>query len=232
MDRPITTLFMLMSLDGKISTGSIDERDFDRDLPGVPGVAEGLGQYYALEQETDLWSLNTGRVMAKIGANELPAPQKTPVSFAILDNTHLTEEGVHWLCAMCRKLVIVTSNVHHPATGLSEPNLSVIYQRHPSLTDALACLRQEHGCERLTVQSGGTVNAELVRAGLIDYVDVVVAPLIVGGCNTSTLVDGASLETVEDLAQLRPLELLACDTLQDSYLRLRYQVRNRSAAES
>ena len=84
MDRPVTTLFMLMSVDGKISCGSTDELDFDRDLPQVPGVGEGLQQYYDLEQETDLWSLNTGRVMAKIGANTLPAPPKTPVSFAIL----------------------------------------------------------------------------------------------------------------------------------------------------
>ena len=33
MDRPITTLFMLMSADGKISTGASDDLDFDRDLP-------------------------------------------------------------------------------------------------------------------------------------------------------------------------------------------------------
>ena len=33
MDRPITTLFMLMSVDGKISTGSSDELDVDRDFP-------------------------------------------------------------------------------------------------------------------------------------------------------------------------------------------------------
>ena len=94
MDRPVTTLFMLMSLDGKVSTGAGDELDFDRDLPRAPGVAEGLHQYYELEQETDLWSLNTGRVMAKVGANELPAPERLPVSFAIVDNTHLTEAGV------------------------------------------------------------------------------------------------------------------------------------------
>ena len=31
MDRPITTLFMLMSVDGKISTGVTDELDVDRD---------------------------------------------------------------------------------------------------------------------------------------------------------------------------------------------------------
>ena len=49
MNRPVTTLFMLMSLDGKISTGAGDGLDFDRDLPRVPGVAEGLRQYYELE---------------------------------------------------------------------------------------------------------------------------------------------------------------------------------------
>lgn len=224
MDRPVTTLFMLMSLDGKISTGASDERDFDRDLPQVPGVAEGLPQYYELEQETDLWSLNTGRVMAKIGANTLPAPPKMPVSFAILDNTHLTEAGVRWLCVKCKELVIVTSNGSHPALGVREPNLSVIYQERPSLSAALARLRFEHGCERLTIQSGGTLNAALVREGLVDFVDVVVAPVLVGGSDTPTLMDGPSLAGVGELPDLRPLELMSCDALRDSYVLLRYRV--------
>jgi len=42
MDRPITTLFMLMSVDGKISTGSSDEMDVDRDFSKIPGVREDL----------------------------------------------------------------------------------------------------------------------------------------------------------------------------------------------
>jgi 2,5-diamino-6-(ribosylamino)-4(3H)-pyrimidinone 5'-phosphate reductase len=45
MSLPVTTLYMLMSLDGKISTGASDERDFDKDLPRITGVSEGLGQY-------------------------------------------------------------------------------------------------------------------------------------------------------------------------------------------
>jgi 2,5-diamino-6-(ribosylamino)-4(3H)-pyrimidinone 5'-phosphate reductase len=224
MDRPYTTLFMLMSVDGKISCGSTDALDFDRDLPRVPGVEEGLQQYYDLEQETDLWSLNTGRVMAKVGANELPLPEKTPVSFAILDNTHLTEAGVHYLCAKCRQLVIVTSNPEHPALRMGEENLSVICQERPSLEDALRQLWCDFGCERLTVQSGGTLNAVLLRAGLIDSIDIVVAPVVVGGCDTPTLVDGPSLMSVDDLSQLVALELVSCDSLRDSYLRLRYRV--------
>ena len=70
MDRPVTTLFMLMSVDGKISTGASDLLDFDKDLPGIPGVREGLRQYYEIEQTTDLWSFNTGRVQAKLGGRD------------------------------------------------------------------------------------------------------------------------------------------------------------------
>ena len=79
--RPITTLFMLMSVDGKISTGAVDDLDVDKDFPQIAGVKEGLSQYYEIEQTTDLWSLNSGRTQAKIGANEKPFPQKTVVSF-------------------------------------------------------------------------------------------------------------------------------------------------------
>ena len=48
MDRPITTLFMLMSVDGKISTGATDDLDIDKDFPKIAGVREGLHQYYEI----------------------------------------------------------------------------------------------------------------------------------------------------------------------------------------
>ena len=57
--KTITTLFMLMSVDGKISTGAVDELDVDRDFPRINGVKEGIYQYYEIEKTTDLWSLNS-----------------------------------------------------------------------------------------------------------------------------------------------------------------------------
>src|SRR5579859_6022846 len=92
MERPETTLFMLMSVDGKISTGNGDARDIDRDFPAIPGLGEGLGQYHALEQATDPFSFNSGRVMAKIGVNEkMVFRQGVGASFVIVDNRpHLT----------------------------------------------------------------------------------------------------------------------------------------------
>ena len=64
MNRPITTLFMLESLDGKISSGSSDNLDVDKDFCRINGVKEGLHQYYELEQETDTYSLNTNLLSA------------------------------------------------------------------------------------------------------------------------------------------------------------------------
>lgn len=215
---------MLMSLDGKINTGATDELDFDRDLPEIPGTAEGLHQYYEIEQTTDLWSFNTGRVQAKMGVNEKEMPEKTPVSFVLLDDHHLTENGIRYFCAKSRQAVLITSNPDHPSFRVEEDNLRILFQKQRSLTDALSRLRSELGCERLTIQSGGTVNGIFLREKLIDYVDIVVAPILIGGKETSTLIDGPSIKSRDELSGIGTLRLLECSPLNDSYIRLRYQV--------
>lgn len=224
MERPVTTLFMLMSVDGKISTGSTDNMDVDKDFPKINGLKEGLHQYYELEQETDLWSFNTGRVQEKMGVNEKDMPQKTIVSFVLLDNSHLSEHGVRYFCALSKEFVLITSNPSHPAFSVREDNLHIIYQEEFSLADALRELKEKYGCERLTVQSGGTVNSLFLREKLFDYVDIVVAPVLIGGKDTATLIDGRSLASEEELSWLGVLNLIDCIRLEDSYLRLRYQV--------
>ena len=93
-----------------------------------------------------------------------------------------------------------------------------------ALSDALARLKREFGCERLTVQSGGTVNGLFLRETLFDYVDVVVAPALVGGKDTATLIDGQSLTGRDELGGLGVLKLEDCAVLEDSYIRLRYRV--------
>ena len=224
MERPITTLFMLMSVDGKISTGATDDLDVDKDLPRIPGVQEGLGQYYEIEQTTDLWSLNSGRVQEKMGVNTKEMPNKTPVSFVVIDNHHLTERGVRYFCALSKEFVLVTTNPDHPAFQVKEANLHILYQRELSLPDVLGKLRSEYGCQRLTIQTGGTLNGLFLREKLFDYIDIVVAPILIGGKDTSTLIDGSSLLSDSELSHLGVLKLEECTVLKDSYLRLRYQV--------
>ena len=224
MDRPITTLFMLMSVDGKISTGATDALDVDQDFPKIDGVKEGLHQYYEIEQTTDLWSLNSGRVQAKIGVNERPMPAKIPVSFVLIDNQHLQEHGARYFCALSDKFVLVTSNKNHPAYGVKAENLHILYQEKLDLKKMLSVLKTQYGCERLTIQSGGTLNGLFLREKLFDFVDIIVAPILIGGRETSTLIDGKSLTETAQLSQLGVLKLQECTVLENSYLRLRYQV--------
>ena len=224
MDRPITTLFLLTSVDGKISTGSTDNMDVDKDLPKIVGVKEGLHQYYEIEQTTDLWSFGSGKVQAKIGANERNLPQKGPVSFVLVDNHNLTENGIKYFCALSQTFVLITTNKEHSAFHVNEDNLHVIYQEELSLGRALKELYSTFGCERITIQTGGTLNSLFLRERLIDYVDVVVAPVLIGGKDTPTLIDGKSLVKEEELDLLGALELKGCEVLENSYLRLKYKV--------
>lgn len=224
MDRPVTTLFMLMSVDGKISTGATDDLDVDKDFPKIAGLTEGLHQYYEIEQTTDLWSFNSGRVQAKMGVNTKEMPNKTPVSFVVLDNSHLNENGIRYFCALSKNFVLVTSNDKHPAFSMEESNLHIVYQKELSLKDALITLKSEYGCERITIQTGGTLNGLFLREKLFDYVDIVVAPVLIGGKDTSTLIDGKSLVSQSELSQLGVLKLQECVMLENSYLRLRYEV--------
>lgn len=215
---------MLSSVDGKINTGASSLLDVDTDFPSIDGVKQGLHQYYEIEQTTDLWSLNSGLVQAKIGANDKPIPAKTPVSFAVIDNKNLTEQGVRYLCGLSKTLVLITTNRHHPAYAVQEDHLHIILQPKLNLLEMLESLYGDFGCERITVQTGGTLNGLFLRGALLDYIDIVVAPVLIGGKDTPTLIDGPSLISPEQLGLLGVLRLESCIVLEESYIRLRYKV--------
>ena len=120
--------------------------------------------------------------------------------------------------------MLITSNKDHPAFQIKETNLHIIYQSELSLADALTELKSEYGCQRITIQSGGTLNGLFLREKLFDYIDIVVAPVLIGGKDTSTLIDGKSLLSKSELSQLGVLKLQECTVLEESYIRLRYKV--------
>jgi len=226
MNRPVTTLFMLESLDGKISTGASENLDVDKDFPKIDGVKEGLHQYYEIESKTDYFSLNTGRVMAKIGVNNKKEyHDKVDVIFVIIDNKpHLNENGIDYICHWAEKLILVTTNSNHPAFSLEYDNLDILFYDELDLNKLLEDLYSKYNAERLTIQSGGSLNGLFVRNKLIDYVNIVMAPIIVGGSEVPTLVDGEAISGEDELNKLLPLELLECNKLEDSYVELKYRV--------
>lgn len=226
--RPITTLFMLVSVDGKISTGAVDIRDVDKDYKKIVGVREGVYQYYDLEKTTDINSLNSGKVMAKIGVNSDNSPIKCPgVNFIIIDNNHLTAKGITNLTDNLKKLYLVTKNPNHPAFEAERENLEIIkYDEEIDFVDLFDQLKEKYEMERITIQSGGLLNSVFLRLGLIDNLSLVFAPVLVGGDKTPSLIDGESIVDEIGLKDLKALKLESVDILDDSYIHLVYKVNN------
>lgn len=224
--KPIVTLFVLMSVDGKISLGSSDELDFDKDLPNIKSTRDGLYQYDEIEQTTDLWSLNSGKTLAKIGINDNDYVEKTPVTHVVIDNKNLTEVGVKYLCNKSKQFILVTTNKKHPAYNVGSDNMQIIYQDKLNLNELLFMLKSDYNCRLITLQTGSTLNSYFLRENLIDYVDIVVAPILVGGTLTPSIIGGAFNTLQSYISNVGQLELLSIERLKQSYIRLRYKVTN------
>ena len=180
--------------------------------------------------------LNSGRVLEKVGFNNKKGvPQKEPLRFVVVDRKpHLNENGIDYLCNWLEKLFIVTNNLRHPAFELKSKhkNLEIIYYENEiDCGDLLMKLKKNHNIEKITIESGGTLNSVFFRSGLVDHVKIVVAPLIVGGKDTSSLVDGFSFTEQSQLHLLKALKLRECKKLENSYLLLEYDVINNTVIE-
>jgi 2,5-diamino-6-(ribosylamino)-4(3H)-pyrimidinone 5'-phosphate reductase len=225
MNRPITTLFMLSSVDGKISTGDVDTRDTDKDFPKIKGVKEGLKQYYDIEKTTDRHSLNSGKVMKKIGMNSNKCPLNCPdVDFIIIDNKQLTKNGVENLIKKTRKLYLITTNKKHPAFQFKDKLELIYYPKKINFKELFKKFKQKYNIPRITIQSGGTFNSVFIREGLIDNINFVYAPCLIGGKNTPTLVDGENIRKVSELKEIKALKLVMIKKLKNSYIQLKYKV--------
>jgi 2,5-diamino-6-(ribosylamino)-4(3H)-pyrimidinone 5'-phosphate reductase len=237
MNRPITTLFMIQSLDGKISTGDVDELDVDKDFKRIVGVKEGLKQYYDLEKKTDWVSFNSGKVQAKVGVNQREwNKEPDDICFVVVDSKpHLSMKGTEYFAKRSAHFYLITTNRKHPGFEIKDkyPNMHILYYENDiDFHDVFRRFKEEFKIEKVTIQTGGSLNAELLRLGLIDQVSVVVAPCLIGGENTQSLIGGESLHCEEDLKKIRALKIVKCDVLENSYLHLQYEVVNETKIDS
>lgn len=111
------------------------------------------------------------------------------------------------MCGILKKYIIVTK-----------------FNDYIEMCEIVLMVELEYSCERITIQTGGTLNGLFLREKLIDYFDIVIAPVLIGGKDTSTLIDGKSLLPESELSQLGVLKLQECIVWDNSYLRLRYKV--------
>lgn len=82
-------------------------------------------------------------------------------------------------------------------------------------------MREELGAEVLLVEGGPTLNAELWRQGLVDEFFLTLGPVIVGGSETLTAVEGPGPFSLEELPRLQLLSAVPNEETSEVYLRYR-----------
>lgn len=190
MTRPYVILNAAMTLDGKIATIAGDSRisceeDLDRVhklRASVDAVMVGVGTVLA-----DNPSLTVRRARGKSPTRVvIDSFAKTPPSAKVLDDLAPTVIASTKSAPKRRLRKLRATGVSIVVAGEKEVNLHRLLEKLRSA-----------GVRKLLLEGGSTLNWGMLKEGLVDEVQVAVAPRIVGGATAKTLVGGAGFGQVQ-----------------------------------
>jgi 2,5-diamino-6-(ribosylamino)-4(3H)-pyrimidinone 5'-phosphate reductase len=231
-ERPFVFINTAITADGKIDT--VERRgapiSSPADLERVHRLRASAGAImvggYTLLHEDPSLTVKPEHLRAERAARGLSEhPIKVGIVSKLEDPAHgpsIPLDG-KFLNAGPARVVVFTTEQSAPEqiARLAErgAEVYVLGERRVDLAEALRRLKGL-GVERLMVEGGGTLNAELLRLKLVDEIHLYIAPLIFAGATAPTLADSVGLPRSEAV-QLR---LRACEQLEDGGIVVEYAV--------
>lgn len=230
--RPWVLVNMAVSADGKVDdvarqgariSGADDTARVDRLRAESDAVM--VGGHTLLAEDPRLTVRDTALVERRRQAGRSAQPAKVGV-VSHVDLPGATDALPHASRFLAdgggRVFVHTTTRTSRAAVAWLEERSAVVSVHEgprvdlPAMLDALA----DDGIERLMVEGGGTLVAALLADHLVDELQLAVAPIVLGGENAPTPVEGPGL--VRDRAI--GLELLDASRDDDGGIVLRYRV--------
>ncbi|ADL58279.1 2,5-diamino-6-(ribosylamino)-4(3H)-pyrimidinone 5'-phosphate reductase [Methanothermobacter sp. KEPCO-1] len=195
--RPYVILNAAMTLDGKIAT-----KTGSSEISGE----EDLRRVHELRRECDAIMVGINTVLAddprltvhRVDAEEGDNPvrvvvdsrARTPLNFRVLNDEAPTVIGVSE-SAPASRVNELRKRAEVVVAGKERVNLCLLLER-----------LHEMGVRRLMLEGGSTLNYSMLTEGLVDEVRVCIAPMIAGGREARTLVDGEGIDDMSDAIKL------------------------------
>lgn len=224
MSLPHVILHNAVSLDGRIDHFALD-----------------VGQYYELAAtwEADCSLTGSDTIILSLQAAGIPPdsempehppsvdPEDTRPLLVVTDSRgrvrnwqYLREVG-HWrdVMALCSRS---TPKSYLKYLELNKVSYLIAGDGRIDLRQALELLGRDLGIKIVRVDSGGTLNGALLRAGLVNEVSVLVYPALVGGFSPASLYRAPDLKSAEGVIDL---ELRSFEKLPGGVMWLRYDVQ-------
>jgi len=217
------TINVAMTLDGKIDTvarqGASISSDLDWERVDRLRAAQDailVGGRTLLDDDPRLTVKSATLREERITRGFAP----DPVKVGIVSNATLLVNS-RFLTAGAGKIIIFTtqrtSSVQLSMLRDAGVQAFVIGEKRVDLVAAMDILNAQ-GIERVLVEGGGTLNAALLAEGLVDEVQVYIAPLIFGGATAPTIADD------EEISRSVRLDLIKLERLDDGGIWVRYLV--------
>ena len=220
-DRPQTTLFLIMSVDGRITSHDSDDLDPNKKWKRDPKVRAITQQFYNFASG-GIHTITSGSSLAKAGINRRTGqPAHLDINLIVIDHpAHLTHQGVTYLSSSLNRLYFASLK-SHPALKRPLPaNVRpVTFSHRLSLSQLMHRLKTKHQVEAVSIQSNAKLNARWLSSGLVDHLSVIISPLLVGRHGTPNLID-------QDLLNVKPLRLTEIKPFGAGFVNLRYDVIN------
>ena len=214
---------MASSVDGCLVGRDSDDLDANKSWKNKVGVRGLLQQFFEFSPNTDNYNLTTGQAMVQTGINARSAlPKKENLRLIVLDrNMSLSSQGVRYLAESLDKLILVVGQ-RHPALRIKKlaNNVTVIKMSFPlNLSGLMRQLRTRLQIKKVTIQSAGLLNSRWLEEGLVDYMTVIIFPLLIGSSGTPALIN-------DHIFSVKPLRLVSSKIFNNNYLSLYYRVIN------
>ena len=201
--RPFITLKQAITLDGKLAvspnhgeviTGKRVQMDVHRDRERHDAILVGIGTVLADDPRL---------------TNRYGITKKQPVRI-ILD-THLRiapNQGVILDGSTPTWIFTGSEIAKEKIDPLSKPHVEIIQLSSPAISIAeVLTILAERKITKLYVEGGKTINASLLKSGMVDQVITYIAPKIIGGNEAVPMVDDLHVHRMSEAYKLRFKEI-------------------------
>jgi 2,5-diamino-6-(ribosylamino)-4(3H)-pyrimidinone 5'-phosphate reductase len=222
--RPYVILNAAMTLDGKIATAT-----------GSSNISgkEDLERVHEIRKECDGIMVGIGTVLAddpRLTVHKIDArPEDNPIR-VVVDSKGKTPIDARITNSDAKTIIAIARE--YKEDFVSSEKYEVFKKRGVKFffsgderVDLLSLMGylHEEGIDKLMLEGGATLNFSMIKARLIDEINICIAPMVVGGANAKTFFDGEGFDTMDEAIRLE---------LFDSYplgkdLILKYKVLNR-----
>lgn len=212
MDRPYVILNAAMSLDGKIATRAgrarisspEDLERMQRLRASVDGIMIGINTLTA----------DNPSLRLKVEGMDVPPAR------IVVDSSLRTPLDAR-IFSFPGRVIIAASKRADPGKMRDLSKRAEVIVAGESEVDLKQLMKElrGRGLKRVLLEGGGNLNWSMLQAGLVDELSIAIAPLVIGGRDAVTLVEGEGVPSIEKAFKLDLIDISKCG--EDVLLRFR-----------